>query len=172
MTITVTVTQSGRHLQPTLSYLCLRHVVSDNHFVFNVTFFSSLPRPILTGGEAKTPTTLPALQAKREQNEDEIIWERRGSLVYNMAKFKRFPLHDKANFATIRRNAELAYFDRTSYILAIRDTLADALLFLRPRRFGKSLTVDMLECFHGVQYKADYQTLFKVCSNTFFFCFF
>ena len=86
-----------------------------------------------------------------------------------MAKFKRVPLHDKANFATIRRNPELAYFDRTSYILAMRDTLADALLFLRPRRFGKSLTVDMLECLHGVQYKDDYQMLFEVCSNTFFF---
>ncbi|KAI8605118.1 AAA-ATPase-like domain-containing protein, partial [Dissophora ornata] len=37
----------------------------------------------------------------------------------------------------------------------------DVLIFLRPRRFGKSLFLSTLAHFHGVQYKGDYKALFQ-----------
>ncbi|MEN9613096.1 MAG: hypothetical protein RLZZ628_3910, partial [Bacteroidota bacterium] len=33
-------------------------------------------------------------------------------------------------------------------------------MFLRPRRFGKSLFTSMLECYYGIQYKDDFKSLF------------
>src|SRR3954447_24351129 len=35
-------------------------------------------------------------------------------------------------------------------------------LVCRPRRFGKSLTIAMLRCFHGFQYRDQYK-LFDLC---------
>ena len=46
------------------------------------------------------------------------------------------------------------------------DSVGEALL-LRPRRFGKSLTLSMLEYFHGVEHKIDYANAFKVCTSGF-----
>jgi len=54
-----------------------------------------------------------------------------------------------------------AYFDRTRYISVLAD-IDDHILFFRPRRFGKSLTVSMLEHFHGLQYTNEHQTLYEV----------
>src|SRR5437773_2379870 len=42
-----------------------------------------------------------------------------------------------------------AYFDRTRYISALHE-IDNQILFFRPRLFGKSLTVGMLEHFHGL----------------------
>ncbi|KAF8532779.1 AAA-ATPase-like domain-containing protein, partial [Trichophaea hybrida] len=53
-----------------------------------------------------------------------------------------------------------AYFDRTRYITTI-DSCDDVLLFLRPRRFGKSITLSMLHYFHGVEHKKHYAKAFK-----------
>jgi Predicted AAA-ATPase len=90
-------------------------------------------------------------------------WTRRGgSLIYDPAKFNNFPQHDAADFREIRSNPSMVYFDRTKYILNIENIQAKALLFLRPRRFGKSLIVSMMDYFHGIQYWDDYPILFKV----------
>jgi hypothetical protein len=35
-------------------------------------------------------------------------------------------------------------------------------LFCRPRRFGKSLTISMLEHFHGLQNADEHQTFYQV----------
>jgi hypothetical protein len=56
------------------------------------------------------------------------------------------------------------YFDRTRYISKLED-LDTFILFCRPRRFGKSLTISMLEHFHGLQYAGEHQSLYKVCDN-------
>lgn len=40
-------------------------------------------------------------------------------------------------------------------------------VFFRPRRFGKSLTISMLEKFHDVKYKQDYWLLFSVWTTLF-----
>ncbi|KAN0067361.1 putative AAA-ATPase domain containing protein [Elaphomyces granulatus] len=86
---------------------------------------------------------------------------RGGSLIYDPAKFSDFPQHDAADFRKIRTNPSLVYFDRTKYILNIENIQAEALVFLRPRRFGKSLVVSMMEYFHGIQYRDDYAMLFE-----------
>jgi hypothetical protein len=54
-----------------------------------------------------------------------------------------------------------AYFDRTGYIFKLHK-LSTSILFCRPRRFGKSLTVSMLKHFHGLQYADEHQSLYKV----------
>ena len=35
-------------------------------------------------------------------------------------------------------------------------------LIYRPRRFGKSLTVNMLRAFHRIEYRGEYDQLFAV----------
>jgi hypothetical protein len=57
-----------------------------------------------------------------------------------------------------------AYFDRTRYIFTLHQ-LDDSILFCRPCRFGKSLTVSMLRHFHGLQYAGEHQSLYKVCNT-------
>jgi hypothetical protein len=57
-----------------------------------------------------------------------------------------------------------AYFDRTRYISVLED-LDKCILFCRPRRFGKSLTISMLEHFHGLQYADKHQTWYQVCDR-------
>lgn len=71
----------------------------------------------------------------------------------------------RAIFSPLRNNKHFAYFDRTRYI-SVLDFIDNTVLhFLRPRRFGKSLTISMLEHFHGIMYKAEYDMLFKVWSS-------
>jgi hypothetical protein len=52
------------------------------------------------------------------------------------------------------------YQDRTQYIPLLETHGGSFLLFLRPRRFGKSLTTSMLRYYYGVQYQKEFQTLF------------
>ena len=80
-------------------------------------------------------------------------------------RFRAFPTNDKSDFLKLRSQSGLAYFDRTGYISVLSSYGADVLLFLRPRRFGKSLTLSMLAYFHGVEHKEHYDRLFKVNSN-------
>ncbi|KAF8540982.1 hypothetical protein BDD12DRAFT_830739, partial [Trichophaea hybrida] len=61
------------------------------------------------------------------------------------------PRRQSLTFLELRTKG-VAYFDRTRYITTI-DSCDEALLFLRPRRFGKSLTLSMLHYFHGVEHK-------------------
>jgi hypothetical protein len=55
-----------------------------------------------------------------------------------------------------------AYFDCTRYI-SILNRFRKALLFFRPRRFGKSLTVSVLERFRGLRYADRHQSCYQVC---------
>src|SRR5882762_2477213 len=66
-----------------------------------------------------------------------------------------------ANFARLLTDEGQAYFDRTRYI-SILDRFKKPILFFRPRRFGKSLTVNMLEHFHGFQYADVHQSFYQV----------
>ena len=69
-----------------------------------------------------------------------------------------------ASFPSLLTTKGQAYFDRTRYILKLHN-LHTSILFCRPRRFGKSLTVSMLEHFHGLQYAGEHQSLYEVCNN-------
>ncbi|RPA90761.1 hypothetical protein L873DRAFT_1820592 [Choiromyces venosus 120613-1] len=61
----------------------------------------------------------------------------------------------------MRGGKGFAYFDRSRYLSVLDSIRADAILFLRPRRFGKSITLSMLEHFHGIQHRDQYDELFQ-----------
>jgi hypothetical protein len=65
-----------------------------------------------------------------------------------------------SNFAKVAR--ENYYFvDRTAYIAQMEELGEPYLFFLRPRRFGKSVFVSMLQCYYGVEYAAQFSELFS-----------
>ena len=69
-----------------------------------------------------------------------------------------------ANFSQLLREKGQAYFDRTRYISVLTETNKH-ILFFRPRRFGKSLTVSMLDHFHGLQYTEEHQSFYEVSKH-------
>ncbi|KAF8535948.1 hypothetical protein BDD12DRAFT_318684 [Trichophaea hybrida] len=74
-------------------------------------------------------------------------------------KIERFP-QGAYNFQHLRKQG-FSFFDKTRYIPLLSETSSPVKLFCRPRRFGKSLTLSMMEKFHGVQFKGKYNQLFK-----------
>ncbi|RVD90412.1 uncharacterized protein DFL_001378 [Arthrobotrys flagrans] len=52
------------------------------------------------------------------------------------------------------------YFDRTRYISKL-NKLDKFIFFCRPRRFGKTLAVSMLQHFHSLEYADDHKFLYK-----------
>ncbi|RPB01402.1 hypothetical protein L873DRAFT_1803582, partial [Choiromyces venosus 120613-1] len=87
--------------------------------------------------------------------------QQKSSLRIASDTIQAFPRCSVSNFSKLRANKRFAYFDRTKYVFVLDSIGAGVLLFLRPRRFGKSLTLSMLEHFHGVQHRAQYGELFK-----------
>src|SRR5256885_14295675 len=81
------------------------------------------------------------------------------SLVINgeLSRFKSAP-----DFSGLLSSPGRAYFDRTRYITVLDAYKEEPVLFFRPRRFGKSLTVDMLAHFHGLQYRDEHELLYEV----------
>ncbi|KAF9173639.1 hypothetical protein BGX20_002585 [Mortierella sp. AD010] len=86
---------------------------------------------------------------------------RSGNLVWKDDTFKSFPVGHISNFKTLRQRPDLCYFDKTAFISAIESVCCDALVFLRPRRSGKSLALSTLAHFHGREHLPDYDPLFK-----------
>ncbi len=71
---------------------------------------------------------------------------------------KRIP-SKSSNYASLI--SESAYFvDKTGFILKLESINDRYLFFLRPRRFGKSLTLSMLEYYYGIQYSDRFDQLF------------
>lgn len=71
---------------------------------------------------------------------------------------KRIP-YGMMNFAVIRRD-DCYYVDKTRFIPMIED--ADKFFFfIRPRRFGKSLTVNMLQHYYDISAKDKFEALFE-----------
>ena len=68
-------------------------------------------------------------------------------------------LSGEAEFTELRDR--LVYIYKTQFSIPISQYMAPVLC--RPRRFGKTLTVGMLGCFHGVNHRDRYGKLFKVC---------
>ncbi|CAG8450874.1 5264_t:CDS:2 [Paraglomus occultum] len=83
------------------------------------------------------------------------------TLVLSKEKFQDFPVDALNDYSLLRTQPEYAYFDRTGYISVLDSIRHPALLFLRPRRFGKSLTLSMLAHFHGVEHRERYAELFS-----------
>jgi hypothetical protein len=64
-----------------------------------------------------------------------------------------------SNFAKLSRE-NLYYIDKTAFIPTIEDE-SDFLYFLRPRRFGKSLTIAMLEQYYDINCTDTFENVFK-----------
>ncbi|MCS7029841.1 MAG: AAA family ATPase, partial [Bacteroidia bacterium] len=64
-----------------------------------------------------------------------------------------------SNFAEIVRE-DFVYVDKTSYIELLEKKKEKRVVYLRPRRFGKSLFVSLLEHYYDINRKADFQKLF------------
>ena len=63
-----------------------------------------------------------------------------------------------SDFSTIR-NEGLYYIDKTRY-LAQMEARDRFIFFVRPRRFGKSLFLSMMECYYDLNRKKDFKKLF------------
>lgn len=70
----------------------------------------------------------------------------------------KFP-YGKANFKTIRTE-NYFFIDRSSYISLLEDT-AGSILFVRPRRFGKSLFANMLYAYYDINEEANFENYFN-----------
>lgn len=66
--------------------------------------------------------------------------------------------YGQSNFLNVA--TECYYVDRTMYIEALERQANPYLFFLRPRKFGKSLFISMLEYYYGLQHKEDFGRIF------------
>ncbi|KAF9157955.1 hypothetical protein BGX21_003884, partial [Mortierella sp. AD011] len=65
------------------------------------------------------------------------------------------------SFKELRERPELCFFDKTVFISALESFDGSVLVFLRPRRSGKSLGLSTLAHFHGREHLPDYKALFE-----------
>ena len=81
------------------------------------------------------------------------------AIIFYMGKLsaKSIP-YGISDFKTIR-NEGLYYVDKTAYIDRL-ETAGRFIFFVRPRRFGKSLFVDMLRCYYDINEKDNFESLF------------
>jgi hypothetical protein len=70
---------------------------------------------------------------------------------------KPIPYGD-SNFAKIIKNGSF-FVDKTPF-LALLEKASSNLIFLRPRRFGKSLWISVMQHYYGLEHKANFETLF------------
>ncbi|MFZ4660103.1 MAG: AAA family ATPase [Caldilineaceae bacterium] len=64
-----------------------------------------------------------------------------------------------SNFTKLA-NEDYYFVDRTAYIAQLEQMNEPYLFFLRPRRFGKTLFVSMLQCYYGLEYAAQFVDIF------------
>jgi Predicted AAA-ATPase/PD-(D/E)XK nuclease superfamily len=67
--------------------------------------------------------------------------------------------YSEADFKTLITEKKL-YIDRTSYIQKMENQSNKNLIFVRPRRFGKSLWLSILQYYYGIEHKNKFETLF------------
>ena len=65
----------------------------------------------------------------------------------------------QADFEILMADKNL-YIDRTAYIRTLENQSNRNLIFVRPRRFGKSLWVSILHYYYALEYKDKFETLF------------
>jgi hypothetical protein len=71
-------------------------------------------------------------------------------------------LYGNADFASIRR-AEAFYVDKTPFLPLLENPMigGNALVFLRPRRFGKSSLISMMRHYYDISHAHEYDELFR-----------
>ena len=70
----------------------------------------------------------------------------------NQNQPRLIPKSGEENFADLRRKG-IYYVDKTQYLKPLFIGTNDRLLLLRPRRFGKTLTMSTLRCFLEMNYQ-------------------
>ena len=76
----------------------------------------------------------------------------------NKESIKKIP-YGISDFRRIKREG-FHYIDKTSFIKDIENS-PPYLFFIRPRRFGKSLWMSLLECYYDIYGKNEFEELFK-----------
>ncbi|MBE2279197.1 MAG: AAA family ATPase, partial [Ignavibacteriaceae bacterium] len=71
---------------------------------------------------------------------------------------KKIP-YGVSNFEKIV-NENFYFVDKTKYLEVIENLNEQNLFFLRPRKFGKSLFISLLEYYYGIEHKDKFDTLF------------
>ncbi|SFV61613.1 hypothetical protein MNB_SV-6-1000 [hydrothermal vent metagenome] len=70
-------------------------------------------------------------------------------IPYGISDFKRLKTED------------YYFVDKTNYIEKIEEYPSSYLMFLRPRRFGKSLFIAILEAYYDIYFKDEFDAIFK-----------
>ncbi|MBN2651628.1 MAG: AAA family ATPase, partial [Spirochaetales bacterium] len=65
-----------------------------------------------------------------------------------------------ASFEKIKEYQDYYYIDKTRYIEELENLGGQFIFFLRPRRFGKSLFLSMLESYYDIARKDQFESLF------------
>ncbi|MEA1955359.1 MAG: AAA family ATPase, partial [Campylobacterota bacterium] len=71
---------------------------------------------------------------------------------------KKIP-YGQADYKSIKEN-NYYLIDKTKFIEKLENLNERYLIFLRPRRFGKSLFISMLHYYYDVNYKDNFETLY------------
>ncbi|CAA6827306.1 MAG: Conserved protein, partial [uncultured Sulfurovum sp.] len=73
-------------------------------------------------------------------------------------------IYGESNFQKIKINNDYFYVDKTTFIETLEDLNESFLIFLRPRRFGKSLFLSTLQYYYDENSKDEFEAMF---SNTY-----
>ena len=76
-----------------------------------------------------------------------------------MQKIKGLP-NGISDFKVLREK-NYYYIDKTSFIEELQQEIGKTILFTRPRRFGKTLNMSMLQYFWDIQHAEENRTLFQ-----------
>ncbi|MDR2345980.1 MAG: AAA family ATPase, partial [Planctomycetaceae bacterium] len=74
-------------------------------------------------------------------------------------KTKKLP-YGQADFKSIRTGNKFVYIDKTQFIELLEDENNASKIFIRPRRFGKSLFLSTLLYYYDVNYANEFDKLF------------
>ncbi|MDR2171909.1 MAG: AAA family ATPase, partial [Planctomycetaceae bacterium] len=68
--------------------------------------------------------------------------------------------YGNANFKSVRTEKNYVYVDKTRFIELLENESNNSKIFIRPRRFGKSLFISMLSYYYDVNYADEFERLF------------
>ena len=69
-------------------------------------------------------------------------------------------IYGESNFRKIKINNDYFYIDKTDYIEKLENISESFLIFLRPRRFGKSLFLSTLQYYYDENAKEEFEAMF------------
>ncbi|HIP12837.1 MAG TPA: AAA family ATPase [Arcobacter sp.] len=69
-------------------------------------------------------------------------------------------IYGNSNFRKIKINNDYLYIDKTKYIESLENSSDDFVIYLRPRRFGKSLFLSTLQYYYDENSKHEFDAMF------------